>query len=190
MAKQHPSGSVFSWPVLLSLALQLAVHMTVLFSGWQLAKGYRPKDFKRDVEGEFEPNLTNTLVFQLMAAMHASSFLANYEGHPFMQPLTANKALVYSLGIFIFIIFATASEAMPDLNSGLSLVASPDANFRQQTLLLLLLDIVLSVALSRGVGTLAVHLGGRAAERRARELGLGLPTEKAPKTAPKAGREA
>eukprot|EP00411_Alexandrium_monilatum_P033445 CAMPEP_0175357976 /NCGR_PEP_ID=MMETSP0095-20121207/14763_1 /TAXON_ID=311494 /ORGANISM="Alexandrium monilatum, Strain CCMP3105" /LENGTH=352 /DNA_ID=CAMNT_0016655697 /DNA_START=16 /DNA_END=1071 /DNA_ORIENTATION=+ len=179
LAKQQPTGSVFSWSVLLALALQLVVHMSVLLAGWQLAKGYRPKDFKRDIEGEFEPNLTNTLVFQLMAAMHASSFLANYEGHPFMQPMTANKALTYSLGVFILIIFMTAVEAVPELNSSLSLVSSPDAAFRQQTLCLLVLDLVLSVVLSRAVGVIAVHLRGRAAERRARELGLGLAEEKA-----------
>mmetsp|Transcript_126796 Transcript_126796/g.370660 ORF Transcript_126796/g.370660 Transcript_126796/m.370660 type:complete len:1214 (-) Transcript_126796:94-3735(-) len=179
LAKQQPTCSVFAWPVLLALALQLVVHMSVLLAGWQLARSYRSQDFKRDIEGEFEPNLTNTMVFQLMAAMHASSFLANYEGHPFMQPLTANKALVYSLGGFIVIIFMTALEVLPDLNSGLSLVASPDDAFRQRALVLVVLDIGLSVVLSRAVGMLAVRLRGRAAEKRARELGLGLAPEKA-----------
>merc|ERR1719188_2425908 len=105
--------------------------MTVLLKGWTLANSFRPKDFKRDIEGDFDPNLTNTLVFQLIAAMHASSFLANYEGHPFMQPMSSNRALVYSLGLFVVVIFTTASEVLPELNSSLSLVVSPDANFRQ-----------------------------------------------------------
>merc|ERR1712166_747628 len=87
LAKQLPTFSVFHWSVTLSLLCQLATHLAILLYGWQLANAHRPADWKRDLEGDFDPNLTNTVVFQLMASMHASSFLANYEGHPFMQPL-------------------------------------------------------------------------------------------------------
>jgi len=175
LAKQRPNGSVFAWHVLLTLALQLVVHVAVLVSGWRLATSFRDKEFKRDLEGEFEPNLTNTVVFQLMASMHASSFLANYEGHPFMQPLTANKPLLYSLGVFVLLILATGSEAIPEFNSALSLVPSPNEDFRRQVLTLLALDVGLSVGLSRAVGFVAVRMGSQAAEKRAKEWGLGLP---------------
>merc|ERR1712151_507728 len=57
LAKQRPINSVFAWPVTVSLGLQLVVHMTVLLYGWRLANTFRNKDYKRDVEGEFEPNL-------------------------------------------------------------------------------------------------------------------------------------
>jgi len=174
LAKQHPTSSVFDWPVFTTLGLQLAVHMTVLWQGWQLANNFRAKDFKRDLEGDFAPNLTNSVVFQLMAAMHASSFLANYEGAPFMQPITANRALAYSLLVFVTVIFATVGEALPELNSALSLVESPNPEFRWQVTVLVAVDICLSVLLSRAVNMLALHLGGREAERRARALGLGL----------------
>merc|ERR1711920_107870 len=137
------------------------------------AIAFRSKDFKRDIEGEFEINLTNTVIFQLMAAMHASSFLANYEGHPFMQPMTSNKPLLYSLIFFVFVIFTTGSESIPELNSALSMVPSPSAEFRQNILMLLAADIGLSVGFSFIVGKLAIYLRGRAAERRARSLGLG-----------------
>merc|ERR1712048_881127 len=174
LAKQQPTCSVFAWSVLLALALQLAVHMTVLFRGWQLAKGFRPTDFKRDLEGDFAPNLTNTVVFQLMAAMHASSFLANYEGHPFMQPLRSNRGLLFALGTFLLVIFATAAEVLPELNSSLSLVESPNDDFRQKLIFLLAVDIAASVGLPMAVNALAVYLRGRAAERRAKQLGLGM----------------
>merc|ERR1712039_139878 len=134
----------------------------------------RPADFKRDVEGEFEPNLTNSVIFQLMAATHASSFLANYDGHPFMMPLTTNKPLLYSLSFFLLMIFATGSEAIPELNELLSLVPCPTPEFRQRILMLLVADIGLSVGLSQAVGALAVYIRGGAAERIAREQGLGL----------------
>eukprot|EP00933_Yihiella_yeosuensis_P005411 TRINITY_DN10991_c0_g1_i1.p1 TRINITY_DN10991_c0_g1~~TRINITY_DN10991_c0_g1_i1.p1 ORF type:complete len:1210 (+),score=234.21 TRINITY_DN10991_c0_g1_i1:50-3679(+) len=174
LAKQHPISSVFDWSVLTALALQLVVHLSVLFYGWQMANEHRVKDFKRDLEGEFAPNLTNSVVFLLMAAMHASSFLANYEGHPFMQPLSANKALTYSLILFVTLIFACASEAIPELNESLSLVLSPNEEFRQKMMMLVVADISLSVLLSRGISFLAVHLRKEAAERHAKERGLGM----------------
>ncbi|CAE8643931.1 unnamed protein product [Polarella glacialis] len=174
LAKQQPISSVFAWPVMTGLALQLMVHLTVLFSGWKLANEHRSKDFKRDLEGDFEPNLTNSVVFLLMAAMHASSFLANYEGHPFMQPLRANKALLYSLILFVTTILTAALEVVPELNSSLSLVLAPTDEFRQRIVMLVVADIVLSVALSTGIGLLAVRWRGQAAERRAKERGLGL----------------
>merc|ERR1739845_25228 len=105
-----------------------------------------------------------------MAAMHASSFLANYEGHPFMQPISSNKALVYSLSFFVLVIFATASEAVPELNDALSLVLSPSAEFRKQIILLIVADIALSVGLSRAIGAVAVSVRGRSAEKRAKAL--------------------
>lgn len=174
LARQQPTSSVFAWHVMLSLALQLVIHLTVLLRGWQMAKGFRAEGFKRDLEGEFEPNLTNTVVFQLIAAMHASSFLANYEGKPFMQPLSSNKALLYSLGFFVFVIFLTASELVPSINSGLSLVLSPTPEFRREICLLLAADIGLTALVSRSLNSLAVHLKGQAAERRAKAMGLVL----------------
>merc|ERR1712032_1485266 len=104
------------------------------------------------------------------------TFLANYEGHPFMQPMIANKALLYSLGAFVVLIFTLASEIIPDLNQLLSLVTSPNDAFRTQILTLVTADIVVSVGLSKLVGLFAVHIRGREAERRALELGLGVDT--------------
>lgn len=178
LAKQHPTGSVFAWEVLLGLAIQLVVHLGTLLYGWQLALGFRPADFKRNLEGDFEPNLTNTVVFQLITAMHASSFLANYEGHPFMQPLSSNRGLLGCMGFLVFMIFATATEAVPELNSMLSLVPSPDDEFRHKLLVLLAIDIFASVGLSRSLNAFAVYLRGRAAEKRAKAAGLGMPEGK------------
>eukprot|EP00401_Gymnodinium_catenatum_P001329 CAMPEP_0117554754 /NCGR_PEP_ID=MMETSP0784-20121206/50919_1 /TAXON_ID=39447 /ORGANISM="" /LENGTH=1002 /DNA_ID=CAMNT_0005351933 /DNA_START=110 /DNA_END=3117 /DNA_ORIENTATION=+ len=174
LAKQRPTGSVFAWHVMVTLVIQLAVHMSVLMYGWKLANSYRSQDFKRDLEGEFKPNLTNTVVFQLMAAMHASSFLANYEGHPFMQPLRSNKSLVYALLLYISTIFATTFEVVPELNTYLSLVESPNEDFRQQLTILVAVDISFAVCLPMAVNSLALSLQGRAAERRARALGFGM----------------
>jgi len=174
LAKQMPTYSVFAWHVLVTLLIQLVIHLSVLYYGWSLANSYRSKDFRRDLEGEFAPNLTNSAVFLLLAAMHASSFLANYEGHPFMQPLTSNKALLYSLILFMTVIFTCATEAVPELNEMLTLAPSPDDDFRRTLCALLAGDIFFSVSLSKAVDWFAIWRNGQAAEKRAKALGLGL----------------
>lgn len=174
LAKQQPTSSIFDWSAMLSLVLQLGVHMSIMLYGWSLAVGFRPKDYKRDLDGDFEPNVTNTVVFELMATMHASSFFANYEGHPFMQPITSNKALLYGLVGFLGIILTCATEILPDLNEMLSLVQCPTPGLRAQVLSLVLADIVLSISLTRALNFVAIRMRGRAAERRARAMGLGL----------------
>eukprot|EP00746_Dinoflagellata_sp_MGD_P124119 gnl/MRDRNA2_/MRDRNA2_58704_c0_seq2.p1 gnl/MRDRNA2_/MRDRNA2_58704_c0~~gnl/MRDRNA2_/MRDRNA2_58704_c0_seq2.p1 ORF type:complete len:305 (+),score=70.10 gnl/MRDRNA2_/MRDRNA2_58704_c0_seq2:118-915(+) len=174
LAKQQPISSVFHWSVMLSLFLQLSVHCTVLINGWQLAISTRESGFKRELEGEFKPNLTNTVVFELMAAMHISSFLANYEGQPFMMPMSSNKPLIYGTIVFVATIFLTASEIIPDVNELLSLVQSPSEEFRNQILALLAFDIVGSVVLAHTVNTIAHWNRSKSADQRAKELGLGL----------------
>ena len=77
--------------------MQLVVHMSALLYGWQLANTYRPRDYKRDLDGEFEPNLTNTVVFLLMATSHASSFFSNYEGHPIHEAHLYEQGVVLQL---------------------------------------------------------------------------------------------
>lgn len=181
LAKQMPTCSVFAWHVMVTLLIQLVVHLSTLYYGWSLANSFRAKDYKRDLEGEFAPNLTNSVVFLLIAAMHASSFLANYEGHPFMQPLTSNKPLFYALILFVTVVFTCAFEVVPELNSSLSLVESPSDEFRQKLCFILFADIALSVSLSKAVDWYAIWLRGRAAEKKAKALGLGMP-EKEGKT--------
>lgn len=172
LAKQRPMASVFEWPVMLSLVLQLSVHIVVLFLGWRLATSHRPADFKRDLEGVFSPNLTNSVVFQLMASMHISSFVANYEGMPFMQPLSSNRPLLVAMGVFIATLLLTVSEVCPDFNELLSLVPSPTSDFHYQLVVLLVADIVGPVLLATCVNTVAAWTRGRAAEAKARSLGL------------------
>ena len=41
---------------------QVATHMGVLYTGWQMARAQRPADFKPDVDGDFAPDLVNTTV--------------------------------------------------------------------------------------------------------------------------------
>merc|ERR1712110_186141 len=117
---------------------------------------------------------TNTVVFLLTSSMHITSFLANYEGEPFMQPYSTNKPLLYGSIFFVWMLAVTTTEVIPDLNELLSLVAFPSADFRNQILTLLAVDIVAPIFFARSVAAVAHRLRDQAAERRAKQHGLGL----------------
>jgi cation-transporting ATPase 13A1 len=174
LAKQQPISSIFHWSMMLSLVLQLVVHVGVLVIGWRLAIAHRPPSYRRNLEGDFSPNLTNTVVFLLTSSMHITSFLANYEGEPFMQPYSTNKPLLYGSIFFVWMLVVTTTEVIPDLNELLSLVAFPSADFRNQILVLLAVDIVAPIFFARSVAAVAHRLRDQAAERRAKQHGLGI----------------
>jgi len=174
LSKILPSSTVFAWPVMLSLVIQLIVHLAAFLYGWQLAKSYRAKDFERNLEGEFEPNLTNTVIFLIMATSHASSFLSNYEGHPFMMPMSSNKSLFNALIVFIMAIIILSCEVMPALNESLSLVLAPDETMKWKIVMLLLGDLAVTVGVSKVIRSVALYREGQSVEERARQLGLGL----------------
>jgi magnesium-transporting ATPase (P-type) len=56
--------------------------------------GWQPK-----VGVKFEPSLLNTVVFLVSTVQSVSVFVVNYKGRPFMQSITQNRSLLYSLGL-------------------------------------------------------------------------------------------
>mmetsp|Transcript_53184 Transcript_53184/g.121531 ORF Transcript_53184/g.121531 Transcript_53184/m.121531 type:complete len:591 (-) Transcript_53184:302-2074(-) len=161
LVQARPTKSIFEWPVLLSLVLQSTLHVSVLITGWTLAKSHRPLDYKPDKDGDFEPNWVNTTVFLITAGMHLSSFLANYQGAPFLVPITQNRGFMAGLGIFSSVMFFSAAEVMPDLtHSFLSLSLAPSEAARNQLVGLLVLDVGGAVAVGAGVNALQQAYAG------------------------------
>mmetsp|Transcript_25186 Transcript_25186/g.64426 ORF Transcript_25186/g.64426 Transcript_25186/m.64426 type:complete len:951 (-) Transcript_25186:75-2927(-) len=161
LVEARPTKSIFEWHVLLSLLLQAALHFVVLITGWSLAKSHRPTDYKPDKDGDFEPNWVNTTVFLITAGMHLSSFLANYQGAPFLVPITKNRAFMVGLGIFSSVMFFSAAEVMPDLtHSFLSLSLAPNDEARNQLVALLVLDVAGATAIGAGVHALQLAVQG------------------------------
>ncbi|CBZ50641.1 putative cation-transporting ATPase [Neospora caninum Liverpool] len=141
MGSCRPIASIFHPLVFLSLALQAALHTYTLYSAWDLAKAFRAPDYTPNLDGHFEPNLVNSVVFLLIASMHASTFLSNYEGAPFMVPLVENRPLVVTLGFLIATLLTLVFELVPSLNETLSLVPFPNGAFKRQIVGLVFLDL-------------------------------------------------
>lgn len=151
LCTRKPATSVFAPSILISLILQLAVHMTVLVVGWKFARTYRAKDFDRNIDGDFAPDVVNSVVFLLIATMHTGSFIANYDGHPFLRPLWENKHLMTCVLTSLMVLFLCALEVIPALNEQLSLVLAPDDAFRRKMAALVAIDLIGSIGCAHGL---------------------------------------
>ena len=81
-------------------------------------------------DGEFKPNVLNTVVFLVDMAMQLIVFLVNYKGHPFMQSIRENKMLFYGLVVSCCFYLVLAMEIIPPFNRYMQLVAFPSRKVR------------------------------------------------------------
>mmetsp|Transcript_40507 Transcript_40507/g.160730 ORF Transcript_40507/g.160730 Transcript_40507/m.160730 type:complete len:132 (-) Transcript_40507:754-1149(-) len=114
-----------------------------------VAKQYLPMDFDPDVNGDFQPNVLNTIVFLITTAQQIVVFAVNYKGYPFMQGLQDNKMLRDSLIINLGVVLLLALEIFPELNTFAELVKMPAAWLRYETVKWILVDAVASFAVDR-----------------------------------------
>lgn len=142
LSKERPLPNIFNLYTILTVTLQFAVHFTCLVYLVREAKALTPQsDGFVDLEKEFEQNVTNSTVYLISMVMQLSNFAVNYKGHPFMESLRQNKALLYSLLVSAAVVFALASGIMPDLSASLEIVSFTD-EFKQKLLIVLLGDLV------------------------------------------------
>eukprot|EP01069_Polyplicarium_translucidae_P002763 Polyplicarium_translucidae@DN2124_c0_g1_i3.p1 len=121
LTRERPAHSVTDFSVVLSVALQTAMHFTALVLSLHIARPHRAGD-GIEFDADFAPNFVNTIVFIVWSALHAASFLANYEGAPFARPMSENRVLYRGIIIFLLGLLCIVFELFPDLNSALTLV--------------------------------------------------------------------
>lgn len=75
-----------------------------------------------DLEGEFEPSLLNSAIYLLQLIQQISTFSINYQGRPFRESISENKAMYWGLCAASAVAFSCATEFIPELNEKLRLV--------------------------------------------------------------------
>merc|ERR1711871_225131 len=126
LSPQRPRAKVFCIPVMLSLMLQFAVHLTCLVAAVSATQVFIDKvDPAMEPDGDFKPNVINTVVFLLSSTMQINTFAANYHGHPFMQSMRENKFMYNTLAAGYVSIFLCVTEVFPPLNDCFELVPLP-----------------------------------------------------------------
>ncbi|PRD30690.1 UNVERIFIED_CONTAM: Atp13a1 [Trichonephila clavipes] len=75
-----------------------------------------------DLEAEFKPSILNSTVYIISMALQLATFAVNYRGHPFMESLSENKPLMYSIVISGTAILMLVTGLSPDLAGIFSIV--------------------------------------------------------------------
>jgi cation-transporting ATPase 13A1 len=156
LASVRPLTSVFHPAMFCSMVGQFCVHLSTMVYAHGMAKPLMPTDFKVDLReldeagnNTFKPSILNTVVFYMSTMQQVCVFAVNYKGRPFMQGLTENAPLLYSLGLCGTLAVACATELFPRFNAYLQLEPLPDAEFRNTILGLLAVDVVATVLWDR-----------------------------------------
>ena len=79
-----------------------------------------------DLDSEFKPSLVNSTVYIISLSLQVSTFAINHKGHPFMESLKENKALLYSIIFSASAAVGLACRTFPDLNEQFQIVDFPD----------------------------------------------------------------
>lgn len=98
-----------------------------------------PKKADIDLEGEFEPSLLNSAIYLLQLIQQISTFAINYQGRPFRESISENKAMYWGLLCVAGVAFSCATEFIPEVNERLKLVPFT-MEFKMTLTALMLLD--------------------------------------------------
>eukprot|EP00736_Rhodelphis_marinus_P002129 Rmarinus@m.12520 len=126
LAPEKPVSTVFDPMVILSIVFQFAVHLWCLFSVVSLSRPYLPPDTDLAPDAEFSSNTFNSSVFLMWWAMNSVTFLVNYSGRPFMEPMYQNKGFSIMVVGSVVMLLAVATNYDPMLNANLEFVVFPE----------------------------------------------------------------
>ncbi|CAM9439260.1 unnamed protein product [Laminaria digitata] len=138
----RPITSIFHPALFISILGQFSLHLGCMVYAVARSKQYLEEGYEPDLDGDFKPNIINSVVFLVGAVQQVSVFVVNLKGRPFMGGLSENKPLLYSLAATFALTFMSASETIPRLNKWLQLEPFPDNSFRNAMMLVVVLDIV------------------------------------------------
>ncbi|XP_067001393.2 endoplasmic reticulum transmembrane helix translocase [Anabrus simplex] len=153
LSRQRPLPNIFNLYTILTVLLQFLVHfICLIYLVQQATLRSPPREEKsaelKDEDEEFAPSLLNSTVYIISMALQVSTFAINYRGHPFMESLSENKALLYSIVGSAGAILALAMGIVPDLAYQFEIVDFP-AEFRIILVQVLFADFALSFLVDR-----------------------------------------
>ena len=94
------------------------------------------------MQGSFEPNLINSVVFLVSNVQSVCVICVNYKGRPFMKGLTENSWLLYSIGFTAAGVVVFATNMFPFLGEYFQLVPFPSDAFQNKIMLILIVNAI------------------------------------------------
>eukprot|EP00049_Salpingoeca_infusionum_P004355 m.78223 g.78223 ORF g.78223 m.78223 type:complete len:1153 (+) comp12527_c0_seq2:27-3485(+) len=127
LSQQRPRSSVLSPYMFSSVLLQLSLHVAIMLNVLMKVKALVTlPPFDPDAEYEFEPNLTNSVVYLLLIVMQITTIVVSYRGYPFMEGITDSIPLMALMGGLVAAAFAGAFEQSPGITEMLELAPIPE----------------------------------------------------------------
>ncbi|EPY53277.1 P-type ATPase [Schizosaccharomyces cryophilus OY26] len=139
LSKERPQHRIFNTYIIGSVLAQFIVHVITLIYITRCVYVYEDPLENVDLEESFQPSLLNSAIYLLQLIQQVSTFAVNYQGRPFREALSENKAMYYGLLGTAFVAIAGVTEFIPELNSKLQLVKLP-FNFQIQLLSTMVID--------------------------------------------------
>ena len=129
--KEKPPTSIFHWSLVISVSVQFIVHLAVLVYFVQLCEPYidREGDESFSLEGEFAPNLKNSVCFLYQWWNHTTVIFVNYYGRPFTHDIWESKKLRNGMILMYTVAICVIFELAPEVNEALELVPFPNEDF-------------------------------------------------------------
>jgi manganese-transporting P-type ATPase len=75
-----------------------------------------------DLDAKFEPSLLNTSIYLLGLSQQVSTFAINFQGRPFREGISENRALWWGLVGASAVALSGATDFIPELNRWLQIV--------------------------------------------------------------------
>merc|ERR1711973_208973 len=150
LSKQRPLPNIFNVYTIATVLSQFAVHLSCLIFLTKEAYKREPREEFPDLEKEFEPSLLNSTVYIISMFLQVSTFAINYRGHPFMESLTENRSLLYSLAGAGGFVVMLALGWLPEFSDQFSIVDFSD-EFRSILLQVLAVGAAAAYILDRAL---------------------------------------
>lgn len=124
---QRPDSTIFNISAMTTILGQFLVHLYIFYQSYGIIKPFIEVNTEGvKLDEDFTPTLLNTIMYIISTAMMNTTFLVNYQGHPFMSSIQENQELLVLLAISFGICLAVTVELIPDLNSFLEMSPIPE----------------------------------------------------------------